>query len=29
MTWTRRRFVTSAAAGAAGLSLGPRVCAAD
>jgi hypothetical protein len=29
MTWTRRRFVTSAAAGAAGLSLGPRVRAAD
>ena len=29
MAWTRRRFVTSAAAGAAGLSLGPRVWAAD
>ena len=29
MTWTRRRFVTRAAAGAAGLSLGPRVWAAD
>jgi hypothetical protein len=29
MTWTRRRFVTSAAAGAAGLSLGPRAWAAD
>ena len=28
MTWTRRRFVTRAAAGAAGLSLGPRVRAA-
>ena len=29
MTWTRRRFVTRVAAGAAGLSLGPRVRAAD
>ena len=29
MNWTRRRFVTSVAAGAAGLSVGARLRAAD